>query len=140
VVLAAACDVRIGSTDARFWIPELEAGIPLAWGGMAYLVRLVGETVAADVVLTARPFDAEEALRAGFVSRVVSSMDFDDEVGAVVDAVAAKSWLPLRLTKIQLQAIRSGTFDAKGDAAALLAAIDDSEAGELFRAYAARLS
>jgi len=140
VVLAAACDLRLASEDARFWIPELEAGIPLAWGGMAYLVRLVGETMAADVVLTARPFGAAEALAAGFVSRVVAPGEFDGEILGVVDAVAAKAHLALRLTKTQLKALRSGTFDPKQDAAALLSAIADPEAGKIFRDYAARLA
>ena len=44
---------------------------------MAHLIRLVGETVAADWVLSCRPFGAEEALRAGLVSRVVSVSELD---------------------------------------------------------------
>lgn len=140
VVLAAVCDLRIASADARFWIPELEAGIPLGWGGMAHLVRLVGETMAADVVCTARPFDAEEAQRAGFVSRVVAPEDLDDELARVVEAIAAKPRVPLRRTKAQLRAIRSGTYDPRGDAGAMLAAIADPGAGKVFRAYADRLT
>ena len=42
VVLALACDARIASDDARFLVPELDAGIPLAWGGIESLARTVG--------------------------------------------------------------------------------------------------
>lgn len=38
VVLAAACDLRIAADTSRFSIPEVDAGIPLAWGGMGHLV------------------------------------------------------------------------------------------------------
>ena len=139
VVLAAACDLRIAAGDARFWIPELDAGIPLAWGGWAHLVRLVGETMATDMVLGAEPFDAEAAQQARFVSRVIGAGDLDTETAALVAAIARKPDLPLRRTKRQLLSIRSGTFDASTDADGLLAAFNDPEAGQVLRSYADRL-
>jgi len=140
VVLAAACDLRISSADSRYWIPELEAGIPLAWGGMAHLVRLVGETLAADLVLSCRPFTAEDALRAGFVSRVVAADDLESEANDLIETIAGKARLPLRVIKRQLQAIRNGTYDPRGDADALLQSVSDPEAGNLLRAYVDRLA
>jgi enoyl-CoA hydratase/carnithine racemase len=140
VVLAAVCDLRISSDDSRYWIPELEAGIPLAWGGMAHLVRLVGETLAADLVVSCRPFSAEDALRAGFVSRVVAAGDLEREATDLIETIAGKARLPLRVTKRQLQAIRNGTYDPRGDAAALLESLSDREAGDLLRAYVDRLA
>ena len=98
LVLAAACDLRICADDARFSIPELEVGIPLAWGGMAHLVRLVGETVAADLVLSGRTFTGDEALRAGFVSRVVAASDLDTEASELIDVIGSRARIPLRLT------------------------------------------
>jgi enoyl-CoA hydratase/carnithine racemase len=138
-LLAAACDVRICSHDSRFWIPELEAGIPLAWGGMAHLVRLVGETMATDLVLTCRPIDAQEALRAGFVSRVIPAEDLRREADALVGSIASKAGHPLLVTKRQLRAIRSGSFDPRRDAEALLQSVTDPEAGESLRTYTDRL-
>lgn len=140
VVLAAVCDLRISSDDSRYWIPELEAGIPLAWGGMGHLVRLVGETLAADLVVSCRPFSAEDALRAGFVSRVVAARDLESEATDLIMAIAGKARLPLRLTKRQLQSIRSGRYDPTGDAGALLQSLSDPEAGDLLRGYVDRLA
>ncbi len=140
LVLAAACDLRISSDDSRFWIPELEAGIPLAWGGMAHLVRLVGATAAADLVLSCRPFSADDALRVGFVSRVVAAGDLESEATDLIETVAGRARLPLRVTKKQLQAIRNGTFDPRDDADALLQSVADPEAGALLRSYADRLA
>ena len=65
VVLAAACDLRVATDDVRFVIPEVDLGIPLAWGGIPRLVREVGPAATRDLVLTCRPFGAAEAQRAG---------------------------------------------------------------------------
>ncbi|HEY6421576.1 MAG TPA: enoyl-CoA hydratase/isomerase family protein, partial [Candidatus Binataceae bacterium] len=42
VVLTAVCDLRVVADDASFFIPEVELGIPLAWGGIPRLVREIG--------------------------------------------------------------------------------------------------
>jgi enoyl-CoA hydratase/carnithine racemase len=71
VVLAAACDLRIASEDARFSIPEIELGIPLAWGGIPRLVREIGPAMTKELVMTCRQFTPQEAKAMGFVNRVV---------------------------------------------------------------------
>jgi len=138
LVLAAACDIRVAADDARFMIPELDAGIPLAWGGMSWLVRLVGETLAADLVLSCRPFGAEEALQAGFLSRVLRPDQLEGELQSLEQGIAAKASNVLRVTKRQLLEIRDGRFDARKDADALLGALDDPESREQGMAYVAK--
>ena len=76
VVLTAACDLRMAATGTRFSIPEVDLGIPLAWGGVPRLVREVGPAVAKELILSCRPFSAEEALQLRFINRVVA----DDEL------------------------------------------------------------
>ncbi len=71
VVLAAACDLRVAAADTRFSIPEVDLGIPLAWGGIPRLVREIGPAAAKELVMTCRPFDAAEAHALGLVNRVV---------------------------------------------------------------------
>lgn len=71
VVRALACDLRLAATGTRFAIPEVDLGIPLAWGGVPRLLREVGPGVARDLILTCREFGAEEALALWLVSRVV---------------------------------------------------------------------
>jgi enoyl-CoA hydratase/carnithine racemase len=138
VVLAAACDIRIAAFDVRFLIPELEAGIPLAWGGMAHMVRLVGDTLAADLVLSCRPFGSKEALQAGLISRIAQQNDLEAELQSLEEGIAAKAKNVLRATKRQMLAIRAGTFDAKNDADALLAALKDPESMEQGMRYVAK--
>lgn len=138
LVLAAACDLRIAADDARFLIPELEAGIPLGWGGMAHVVRLVGETLAADLVLTCRPFGPEEALRSGFISRVVPAGELQALLEKLEARIEQRSANVLRSTKQQLREIRRGSFDARKDADALLAALRDPESVRQGAEYIAR--
>ncbi len=135
LVLAAACDIRLVADDSSFFIPELDAGIPLAWGGMAHLVRLVGESLAADLVLSCRRFDAVDALQSGFSSRTVASADLRAETEKLAQSIAQKAKIVLRTTKQQLNSIRNGSFDASADAQAMLAALDDPEAQHASRQY-----
>jgi len=135
LVLSAACDLRIAAHDSRFSIPELDAGIPLSWGGMAHVVRLLGESLANDLVLTCRRFDAADALRSGFISRIVSANEFAEEVTALAETIAAKPRIVLRQTKRKLIDIRAGSFDARDDAAEMIDAMRDPEATSIGQAY-----
>lgn len=137
LVLASACDVRIAADDARFAIPELDAGIPLSWGGMEHVIRLVGETLAADLVLSCRPFGPDEALRAGLISRIVPADRLEGELAALAATITRKPLSVLRITKRQLIAIRTGAFDACEDADALLSSLKDPETLEVGRRYIA---
>lgn len=137
VVLAAACDVRECAAGTVFCIPELEIGIPLAWGATERLVQLLGETVAIDLILTGRRIDATEAARIGLVTRVVKG-PVDEALAALVDVIAVRPAGTLRTTKEQLVAIRAGRFDATTDAAALLKALSDPETQQAAQKYIAR--
>jgi enoyl-CoA hydratase/carnithine racemase len=131
VVLAAACDLRVAAADARFSIPEVDLGIPLAWGGVPRLVREVGPALAIELVLTCRPFDADEAHRAGLVNRVVPAERLDDEVDALADAIAAKAPSVVRATKRQVVEAKealASTAGAWADADGLVSALRDPEA------------
>lgn len=137
LVIAACCDLRIATDTARFSIPEVDAGIPLAWGGMGHLYRLIGETRATDLVLSCRPFDGVEALAAGFLTRVVPEASFVDAIDALAAEVASRPQKVLRLMKQQLIALREDCFQPEGDAAALIAARGDEEARAKGAAYVA---
>jgi len=138
LVLAGACDIRIAADDARFMIPELEAGIPLGWGAMEHLVRLVGETLTTDWVLSGRPFFGDEALRSGLVSRVVPADRLEAELETLLSSIAQKPKIVLRITKQQILAIRDDRFDAREDANALLSSLEDPEALKAGSEYIAK--
>ncbi|CAL2040533.1 unnamed protein product [Caenorhabditis brenneri] len=73
--LVASCDVVVAGKSSKFLVPGQKLGLFCSTPGIA-LVRAVPRKVAMDMLLTAQPIDAEAALRAGLVSRLVD----DDQV------------------------------------------------------------
>jgi enoyl-CoA hydratase/carnithine racemase len=138
VLLAAACDLRIVAEDVRFSIPEMEIGIPLGWGGVPRLIRLVGPTVAMELVLDCRPFDAAQALAWRFVNRVVPGESLDAQALAWAERLAQRPLNALRATKQRFAAAAETLCPAAGsqaDADALLAAYRDPETQQLQQRY-----
>jgi enoyl-CoA hydratase/carnithine racemase len=130
LVLAAACDLRLAESTTQFSIPEIDLGIPLAWGGIPRLVREIGPALTRELVITCRSFDAEEALRAGFLNRVVEPGALRESVEALARDIAAKPVTPVMATKRHVDAVTSqmvGTDRAWSDADSLLAALQDAE-------------
>ncbi len=142
LVLAAACDLRVAAAGTRFAIPEVDLGIPLAWGGIPRLVREIGPAMTRELVLTCRPFDAEEARALGFVNRVVVDDELDGAVAALADELVGKSSLTLRATKLGVAAALDAMVPASGawnDADVLLTALQDPESRDAARRYLERL-
>src|ERR1700760_252062 len=69
--LAMMCDIVIAAETAQFGQPEVGLGVIPGLGGTQRLIRAVGKATAMDIVLTGRRLDAQEALAAGLVARVV---------------------------------------------------------------------
>lgn len=84
--IAALADIRICGASSRFGAPIKNLGLVMAYAEMAPLVKLVGESIALELLLEGRILDAAEAKDKGLVSRVVP----DDRVGAEVDETAAR--------------------------------------------------
>ena len=140
VVLALACDLRLASTTARFSIPEVDLGIPLAWGGIPRLLREVPPAVARDLVLTCREFDAQEALRLGLVTRVHPPEELAEAATVLAGELADKARLPVRATLDAVRAhLRVGAPQGWSDADSLLTAVRDPECRAAARAYLARV-
>ena len=142
VVLAAACDLRIAADDTRFSIPEVDLGIPLAWGGIPRLVREIGPARTKELVMTCRPFGAGEALTMGFLNRVVPASELDATVDELVDQLLGKSALTLTATKRHTNAVTEsmvGTARAWNDADSLVTALADPESQGAAQAYLKRL-
>lgn len=141
VVLASACDLRVASDDTRFSIPEIDLGIPLAWGGIPRLVREIGPAMTKELVMTCRPFTADEAKAIGFLNRVVPSDRLDAEVEELAEQLAGKPGLPMRATKQHVDAVTRSMVSldrAWSDAHALMAARADEESQQAAQDYLER--
>ncbi|MEQ8780494.1 MAG: enoyl-CoA hydratase-related protein [Roseibium album] len=86
--LAMMCDVILASENARFGQPEIKIGCIPGIGGTQRLTKLVGRTMAMDMILTGRMIDAAEALRIGLVSRVIPRKNLETEVNEVAKSIA----------------------------------------------------
>lgn len=104
VVLASACDLRIASENTTFSIPEVDLGIPLAWGGIPRLVREIGPAMTKELVMTCRPFDAEEAKSLGFINRVVKDADLESQTMNMAEAIRKRPQSVIETTKNQVRA------------------------------------
>jgi len=71
------CDMRIAGESARMMLPEVRHGVIPDTGGTARLFQMCGHGLVADLALTGRVMEAEEALRHGIVSRVVPDAELD---------------------------------------------------------------
>ncbi|MFK7733623.1 MAG: enoyl-CoA hydratase/isomerase family protein [Pseudomonadales bacterium] len=138
LVVAAACDLRIAAEDARFSIPEVDLGIPLAWGGIPRLVREIGPALTKELVITCREFSASEAVNAGFLNRMVAASELEKAVEDLAVTVASKPRGPALATKRHTNAVTEqsvGTMRSWADADGLLASLMDPECMTARAAY-----
>lgn len=103
--LALCCDFIYAARNARFALPEVTRGIMPGGGGTQNLPRAVGERRAKELLLTGRPFTAEEAHAWGMVNEVVEAADLMPRVLEVARTIAANAPISVRQIKT---AVRDG--------------------------------
>lgn len=82
-------DMRIAGESTKMLLPEIKHGVIPDSGGTARLFQMAGHGLIADLALTGRSMDAEEALRHGVVSRVVPDAELDETALAICREIAA---------------------------------------------------
>lgn len=86
--IAASCDLRAATTNARFGMPEVRVGIPSVIEA-AVLPQLVGWGKARELVLTGDIIDAAEAQAMGFIERLVEPEELDPAIERWLDSIVA---------------------------------------------------
>jgi len=97
--LAMMCDFIIAADNARFGQPEITLGVMPGMGGSQRLARAVGKAKTMDMCLTGRMMDAQEAERAGLVSRIVPAARLLDEALAAAGKIAEFSLPAVMMAK-----------------------------------------
>ncbi len=131
--LALACDFIVASDQATFGQPEVNLGICPGFGGSQRLTRVVGKSMALELVLTGRMVKADEALRIGLANHVVPAEALLDKGLELARMIASKGPLAVKFTKHLVQhgqdmdLANANVFEA--DVFALLCATDDKREG-----------
>ncbi len=97
--LAMMCDFILASPTAKFGQPEITLGIIPGAGGTQRLTHAIGKSKAMEMCLTGRNMNAEEAERAGLVSRIVSSGDLVEEAIRTAEKISDLSMPAVMMVK-----------------------------------------
>jgi enoyl-CoA hydratase/carnithine racemase len=100
---AAACDLRICSEDSVFRMPAARLGLGYSPSGIRRFMNVLGAANTVDIFMSARKFDAREALRMGFVSTVVTAAELDKTVADYCKLVAENAPLTVAAAKYAAQ-------------------------------------
>ena len=103
LAIALNADVRIATPGSVFGIPAAKLGLGYDYGGVAALARLVGPSVARDILFSARFLPADEALRVGLINRIVPEDALEAEVRAYAALISRNAPLTVRAAKAALQ-------------------------------------
>ena len=109
--LVAACDIAIGTPQAKFCFSEAKLGLSPATIS-PYVMRAIGERAARRYFLTAEVFDAAEACRIGLLSACVSSSELDSSVEAIIRHLLAGGGEAHAKIKDLIRAVAGRAVDA----------------------------
>jgi len=112
MAIAMACDFRFAAQGSKFGIPAAKLSIIYGLDPVHQLVDLVGPAYAKDILYSARALDDQEALRIGFIQRLVPADELEAHTYDYLRTVAANAPLSVRGTKTQIRAIFEGVTDA----------------------------
>jgi enoyl-CoA hydratase/carnithine racemase len=139
--LVLGCDLRIGTSRARFAHTFIEMGIIPGDGGAWLLPRVIGWQKATELALTARSVDAEEALATGILLELVPDSRLSVRVMELATEIAAKPRPAVIMAKRLLRLSRTSDLDQFLELSAALQAVAHStpEHAEAVHAYLERL-
>ncbi len=126
--LAMTADIRVAAEDAVFGIPAARLSIAYDFLNLGNLVRLVGPSRAKEILLTAKRYGADEALRMGLVNQVVPVAGLEDAVADMTARMVENAPLSMRASKLTIDQIVKDARDRDMDKVeALSRACFDSE-------------
>lgn len=97
--LALACDMVIASENATFALPEVTVGLCPGGGGTQRLPRVIPRRIAAEMLFTGKPIDAQEAYRIGLVNKVVPRDELMTEAKKLAETICQAAPLAVRTAK-----------------------------------------
>jgi enoyl-CoA hydratase/carnithine racemase len=134
--IAASCDIRISSDEAKFGMPEVKVGIPSVIEA-ALLPRLIGWGKASYLVYTGAIVDARTARDWGFVERLVTSMSLPEIAAQTARAIAEAGPVAIRIQKQLLKVWEEEPLEAgiESGIEAFAAAYETGEPQAMMQAF-----
>ncbi len=103
VQVALACDIRFAARGTRLGVPAARLGLAYPLEGVLALIGVVGPANARDILLSARLFDANEALAMGLVNRVLEPAELEESTRSYALKMAANAPLTLAAAKAAIR-------------------------------------
>jgi len=134
--VAASCDIRVCSDDAKFAMPEVQVGIPSVIEA-ALLPGLIGWGKTRELLFTGATFDAAEALSCGLVEKVVPVAELDTAVETWLDGIIAAGPKAIRAQKALINQWQGLSLEDAIDAGidAFAKAYESDEPRTMMRAF-----
>lgn len=109
--ISVCCDLRIANDAARFAVPAAKLGLGYGYANVRRIMDLVGPQFATEMLLTARQFDAADAMRMGLVNSVVPDAEIESYVLDLSDAISNNAPLTIRAVKRIVRELRRDVPD-----------------------------
>ncbi|MEK7872963.1 MAG: enoyl-CoA hydratase/isomerase family protein [Chloroflexota bacterium] len=113
--IANSCDFRIAAEEAQFWVPEVDLGVPLGAPAASRLTKLVGPSLAKEMIMTCNHYTARQLQAIGLVHQVVPKDQLTTATAALAEKLLSKKWLALAQAKAIVHAA-AGLRVAEGTA------------------------
>lgn len=142
LMLATACDLRYAARDTRFFLPEINLGIPVPYSGLSGLAKSLGPALTLEMALLGHPVPAQRLYQKNFLNGLFEPDELLPQAHAIAARVAESAAMVLRVTKrqmvhdIQTLASAHHSFQYIND---LRAALADPESSALRTAYLDRI-
>jgi enoyl-CoA hydratase len=102
LVTAMKADLRIASEDSQFGVPAARLGVGYAYPQVKQMVEIMGPAYTREILLTGARFDAQTAMRWGFLNRVVPGDRLEDEVKDLAGAIADNAPLTIKAVRASI--------------------------------------
>ena len=105
--VAMACDILVATPDATFAITPAKLGIPYNLGGVLTLINMIPLPVAKEMLFTAQPIPAQQALNLGIINYIQPAAEIEAFVLAMAERISANSPLSIAVMKEELRLLSS---------------------------------
>ena len=97
--IAVCCDLRVATENSRFGVPAAKLGLGYGMESLRRLMQLIGPQFTAEMLFTARQFNATEAAQTGLINRVLPDSEIESYVADMAQTIAGNAPLTIRAAK-----------------------------------------